>query len=438
MRTIRWQLLVGLLCGTGLAVLVAGSALYREVRHEANELADRELHQIAMSLPERFVAGEALPATEDAEDRIVVQVWDGAGAPVYGSSPELALPNYAVDGFRSLPVRGAGWRVYGERHDGRYVQVAQPLSVRELYAAGMAWRLCLPLLGLIGILAAVILVVVRRALAPLDALARAVARQSATQLAPLAVGRLSPELLPMVDALNALLRRIEEALASQRKFVADAAHELRSPLTALKLQLQLAEQTPDGAQRVVSFAKLHERVDRASHLVTQLLTLARQEAGQGAQARAAVDLHALAQAVVSDQATFAESRDIDLGVDAGAIPVATDGDADSLRILLSNLVDNALRYTQEGGLVDVSCGRAADGPFLRVSDNGPGVAPAERARLFDRFYRPDGNKVWGCGLGMSIVKNIADVHGASVDLADGTGGAGLVVTVHFSQAIQGR
>jgi two-component system OmpR family sensor kinase len=240
-----------------------------------------------------------------------------------------------------------------------------------------------------------------------------------------------PELRQLAEALNGLMQKFDRALALQRTFVADAAHELRSPLTALKLQLQLVERAASEQARAAALAKLEERLDRAVHLVQQLLSLARHEVGHRADQRQAVEVSSLLQAAVIDHEVMAESFGIDLGVVPGERVVVA-ADPEGLRVLLNNLIDNALRYTQRGGRVDVRAGWREGRAWLRVQDNGPGVPEQHRARLFDRFYRPDGSTVPGCGLGLSIVRNIADHHGASIELADADWGSGLAVTVLFA------
>jgi two-component system OmpR family sensor kinase len=293
-------------------------------------------------------------------------------------------------------------------------------------------RASLPLLAFVLVLTALILLVVKRALQPLDRLARAVAGRSPSALAPLSSADMPPELQPVVQALNTLLGKFDDALTMQRTFVADAAHELRSPLTALKLQLQLAERANSDAARSAALAKLHERLDRGTHLVQQLLSLARHEGGHAAAQLQQVDLGQLLETAVIDHSVLADSRAIDLAGEVRGSVLAR-ADRDGLRVLLNNLIDNALRYTQQGGQVDVSAGVERRRPYLRVADNGPGVPPQERGRLFDRFYRPDGNTARGCGLGLSIVKSVADLHGAEVELDCNSGGSGLVVTVRLPE-----
>ncbi len=429
MRTIRRQLLLGLLCATLACALGAGASLYRSLRAETNELADLQLRQLAAALPNEFAPGTGLPSAEDPEEQFVLQAWDQRGALLPAMPGKPLLPRYSVRGFGVVVLNGQYWRIYGETRRDRYVQVAQRTAERDALAVRMALRAGAPLLIFVVILAGLIVAVVGRALKPVERLAQAVAGRSPAALQPLAADGMPPELQPVVLALNALLAQIDAALTSQRTFVADAAHELRSPLTALKLQLQLAERAPGDEERRQALARLHERLDRSIHLVLQLLSLARHEAWH-TEAWQPVDLGQLLEAAVIDHAVLADSRAIDLGIEAPA-KVLVKADRDGLRVLLNNLVENALRYTQQGGRVDLQAGYEHGRALLRVVDNGPGVPEQHRARLFDRFFRPDGNQIWGCGLGLSIVRNIADHHRAEVRLSDGECGRGLNVTVLF-------
>ena len=434
MKTIRQQLLLGLLGAALFCVLAAGTSLYLFLLDETNELADLQLRQLAAALPNEFAPGSGLPTAQDPEEEFVLQAWDDGGAPLPVSLGKPQLPRYAVEGFSTVVVDGQQWRLYGETRRGRYVQVGQLVAVRDELAAHMAWRAGAPLLVFVLVLGVLIFVVVGRALRPLNRLAHAVEGRSPDALTPLAAADMPPELRPVVQALNGLMQKFDEALTAQRTFVADAAHELRSPLTALKLQLQLVERAGSDEARRAALAKLHERLDRGTHLVRQLLSLARHESPLATAQLRPVDLALLLESAVADHSALADSRDIDLGVEAPT-QVMIDADQDGLRVLLNNLIDNALRYTQQGGRVDLQSAYENGRPLLRVRDNGPGVPEQYRARLFDRFYRPDGNAVWGCGLGLSIVRNIADHHRAEIRLEDAEEGRGLSITVLFPAAM---
>ncbi|TFV88683.1 two-component sensor histidine kinase, partial [Oxalobacteraceae bacterium OM1] len=265
-------------------------------------------------------------------------------------------------------------------------------------------------------------------LSPVRRVAREVEARDAAALAPISDADLPEEITPLTHALNKLLKRLGHALGAQRAFIADAAHELRTPLTALKLQIQLAKRAGSEEERKMAFAELEQGFDRAMHMVQQLLTLARQEPGASPQKRENVDLAALAQQVAGTLASVAHDKRIDLGV-SRADPVTLEGDPDALRVMLENVVENAMRYTPEGGAVDVAVKTVNGGALVQVADNGPGIPAGELERVFDRFYRVPGTAVQGSGLGLSIVREIADAHGAEVKLANTA--PGLKVEIIF-------
>lgn len=431
MNSIRRQLLVWLLGGTLLCYLAAGLGVYAEALDEANALFDGQLRQVAVAFPLQMAALPGAGVGEAMEGGLVVQVWDRAGALIYASRPGPLPPHYEGTGLRTLSALGERWRIYTTQHAGRFVQVAQPTEVRHGLAGAIAVRTVLPLLLSLPLLGGLIWVVVGRGLAPLRLLADALGQRSPESTAALELASATAELRPVMEAVNALLARLHRTLESQRAFVADAAHELRTPLAALKLQLQLAQRSVGDMQRTAAFGKVHERLDRANRLIGQLLTLARLEPENRVRPDLSLDLALLARSVVADFAALAQDRGIALSVRADAVP-ALRGDGDALRILLNNLVDNALRHAPPGARVRVSCVAEASGPVLRVEDNGPGIPPGERERVFDRFYRHLGTDKSGSGLGLAIVKRIADDHGAEVGLSDPPDGSGLVVSVRFA------
>jgi two-component system OmpR family sensor kinase len=286
-----------------------------------------------------------------------------------------------------------------------------------------------PILGLLVWFA------VGHALEPLQRLAGSVKARRLGALEPLPLGHLPDEVQPLVGALNDLLGRLTGALERERAFMADAAHELRTPLTALHLQLGALARAGTDRERAEAMQRLSAGVQRSIRLVEQLLSLARQEP-RAELARSALALDELAREGVAELVPLADARGIDLGI-AGAQAALIRGERESIATLIRNLVDNAVRYTPAGGRVDVSVmGPAAPGQpvVLTVTDDGPGIAPEERARVFDRFYRQPGAQVPGSGLGLAIVKAIADSHGADIVLGESEGGKGLSVSVSFTAA----
>jgi two-component system, OmpR family, sensor kinase len=436
-RSIRRELLVWLLLGIALAVAAAAVGTYWRARDEANALFDYQLKEMAASLTDAPFA--AVPAGAGAigtgSDAMVVQIWDRNGVQLFLSQPRRVLPQNAQLGFTTVATDNGPWRVFSTLAAGQVVQIAQPMSARRELAASMALRTIMPLLAVLPFLAILIWFTIARGLKPLDRVAAAVARRSPALLEPLPERGLPREVQPLVGALNNLLSRLRHTLDAQRAFVADAAHELRTPLTAVHLQAQLAERATSDTERAAALGELKGGLERATRLVEQLMTLAREEPGVSDAPLQTVDLAALAGEVIADLAPLAGAKSIDLGLSSTTASTVR-GDTDALRTLISNLVDNAIRYTPSGGRVDVALTEEAYGTTLTVRDNGPGIAAEDRERVFDRFYRGSGaGAVRGSGLGLAIVKRIAERHWADVGLGIGIDGRGLGVTVRFTRPI---
>ena len=437
--SIRSRLLASMAAALLLAVAVVGGTTYRSVLGQTEALFDYQLRQMAMSLRDQGeIAASEASAFNDEDLDFVVQIWRIDGRSVYASRAHRSLPSRAVLGLADITVDGERWRSFAVGTRDRVIQVAQPARIRQGLAADAAWRSVLPLLAVGPLLAVAMGWLITRSLRPLQRLATQVRARDAAALAPLPEHELPAEAAPLVQSLNALLARLGQALDSQRAFVADAAHELRSPLTALKLQAQGVRRAPDDASRQAAIDALVTGVDRAARLVEQLLALARSEPGAPPVAHAPVALAPLLQTLLADLAPLAESRNIQLSLDAPGDPQASTvaGDAAALAILARNLIDNALRYTPPGGEVLVSVVQRSECMLLRVEDSGPGIPTAERDRVFDRFVRGaqnGGNS--GSGLGLAIVRAIAERHGAHVTLADAAlGGLRVEVALPWQSA----
>jgi len=312
------------------------------------------------------------------------------------------------------------------------IQVAQPRQIRQKLAADAALRSVAPLLFIAPLLALVIWWLAALTLAPLSRVAADVRERDEHSLQPLPGDGLPDEVAPLVQSLNALLQRLGASLQTQRAFVADAAHELRSPLTALKLQLQLLQRAPDEASRSAAIGALGEGITRAARLVEQLLALARSEPGAQPRAATRIDLSELVRQAVADTLPLAQARGTALALFADA-PVAVNGDAAALTALVRNLADNAVRYSPPGARVELRVSMEAGVPTLTVDDNGAGIPPEDHERVFDRFYRRASGDEPGSGLGLAIVRSVAEQHGARVGLATSKLG-GLQVTVSFPAA----
>jgi two-component system OmpR family sensor kinase len=436
MNSIRRHLLTWLLAGLLAAVAAAAALVYARARADADEIFDYQMERTAIALPTQAFAMGVLPLGEDPTEELVIQVWSSDGRHLYLSHTRARLPRNPELGFTTIDVGGERWRILSTQVRGQLVQVAQPMRVRSELAKDMALRTVAPLLALIPILAFGIFIEVSRGLRPLRRVADEVARRTPASLAPITAETAPVEVRPLVGELNALLARLGHALDVQRAFVADAAHELRTPLAALQLQIRLAERAPSEAERAAEFERLRAGLARATHLVEQLLTLARQEPDALERASTRVDLLEVARAVAREIGPLAGEKGVDLGV-IGEQAVAVPGDAEGLRIMVRNLLDNAVRYTPSGGRVDVEVTVDGEAPALRVRDTGPGIPREERERVFDRFYRPEGTRGTGSGLGLAIVRRVAERHGASISLADASPAGGLLVTVRFPHGASG-
>lgn len=459
--------LLGLLL---LAILLTAAAqslvVYQQARAEADSIFDYHMQQMAQAL-RNGVTMPTLPALDDelagSDDfDFVVQVWSADGARLFHSSAKGELPQRAVLGFSEMRVAGAPYRVYSLQTRSQVIQVAQDMAPRRDMARTLALRTVAPILWMAPLLMLVAWWVVSASLRPVARVRQQVAARQADDLSTLEEVGVPDEIAPLVHELNLLFARVREAFDAQRYFVADAAHELRSPLAALRLQVQGLQRARDEATRELALERLLAGIDRATRLVEQLLLLARQQAkassGEPAQPMVLVDLVC---AVLADAMPLAQQRGIDLGlvrVDASDESNADDtrgmggmggmgdmeppfpepdrlsGHPDALRILLRNLLDNAIRYTPEGGRVDVSVQCEGSALLLTVDDSGPGIAEADRARVMDRFYRVQGAPAGGSGLGLAIVQAIAQLHSASLTLSTAPGLGGLRVQLRFPLA----
>ncbi len=422
--TLRMRLLLSLLAVLVVAAAAMGGSVYWSVLRQTESLFDYQLRQMALSLRDQGeIAPEDARALADGQLDFVIQIWSEDGRTVYATRPQVEPPARAVIGFADIPAGGEVWRTFGVVARDRVIQVAQPEHIRHQRAAQAALRSVVPLLAVAPALALVIGWLVSRSLAPLQRLALEVRARDSGSLQALPVDGLPDEVLPLVQSLNALLDRLGAALAAQRHFVGDAAHELRSPLTALKLQVQLLRRAPDDAARDEAAQALTAGVDRATRLVEQLLALARSEAAPAREAGPSLPLAEVVRQAMADVGPLAAARGttLELDVAKGVETTPSRGVAET-SALARNLIDNAVRYSPDGGHVCVRLGMEpgqGGATVLQVDDDGPGIPPADRETVFDRFVRRDNVAgQTGSGLGLAIVRQVALRQGAEVTLDD--------------------
>ena len=431
-RSLRMRLLVFLLAAIVLAGAVQGALAYRSALDEADALFDYHMQQTALALRSGLpVDAQGLGPGLDLDDEnheFIVQVWTNEGLRIFESAVGAALPQIAVLGFTNVQARGGTYRVFSMQTRSQVIQVAQNMAVRQGMARSLALRTLAPLAFMAPLLVLAVWWGVSRSLAPVERVRRQLAQRQADDLSPVNDAQLPDEVQPLVGELNLLFERVQRAFDAQEHFVADAAHELRSPLAALRLQLQGLQRAGDDTARAAAIERLSAGIDRATRLVEQLLTLARQESGSTA--TEPVDLRAIAQLALADVAPAAQARSMDVGLldsEAATVP----GNVEALRMLVRNLLDNAIKYTPPGGQVDVQV-RADNGhAVLTVEDSGPGIAPEHRERVMQRFVRETAEGAPGSGLGLAIVLAIAQRHGAVVALDSSPRLGGLRVTLRF-------
>ncbi|MGI4841910.1 MAG: ATP-binding protein [Janthinobacterium lividum] len=450
-HSLRGRLLWYLLAAITIAALAQASIAYRTSLHDADQIFDYHMQQMALSLRSstplsNSEAQQRLQAKNEANpgagnDDMVVQMWSPDGVQVFHSVSRARLPQRAVLGFSNVKANGTVYRVFSIQSENQTVQVAQDLAVRRNMAGNLALRTLGPIAVMMPILMLVVWWVVSGSLEPVARVRSQVASRQADDLSPVSEAGLPDEVRPLVQELNLLFGRVQTAFDAQQSFVADAAHELRTPLAALRLQAQSLDRADTLEARKLAVSRLTAGIDRATRLVEQLLVLARQEAtaAAGAVARP-VDLADLARRTVAELAGVAAAKGVDVGVHH-ADPATVEGQPDALHILLRNLVDNAIKYTPAGGTADISVrsevgkdgAKDACTVTVTVEDSGPGIPLDERERVFDRFYRVAGSEAAGSGLGLAIIKAIAERHGATLALGQSERLGGLSATVCFRQ-----
>ncbi|ALK98401.1 histidine kinase [Massilia sp. WF1] len=436
-HSLRGRLLWYLLAAITIAAVAQASIAYRSALADADQIFDYHMQQMALSLRSRVPLANSEEAGNvdtplTGNDDLVVQVWSPDGVQVFRSVSHARLPQRAVLGFSNVRANGTTYRIFSIQTNNQTVQVAQDLAVRRSMASSLALRTLGPIAVMMPILMLVVWWVVSGSLEPVARVRKQLASRQADDLSPVSDAGLPDEVRPLVQELNLLFGRVRQAFDTQQTFVADAAHELRTPLAALKLQVQSLERSDSRADsleaRKLAVSRLSAGIERATRLVEQLLVLARQEAS--AAPHQPVVLADLAKRAVADLIGVAQNKHIDLGLqraDGGEV----EGQPEALMILLRNLVDNAIKYTPAGGTVDVSVAAEQGAMSVTIEDSGPGIPAEERERVFDRFYRVPGSEAAGSGLGLAIIKAIAERHGATLVLGESERLKGLAATVRF-------
>lgn len=434
-HSLRRRLLVSAMAAILIGALFQGVSAYRSALAQADILFDYHLQQMANSLR----GGPPLPPlrlddTRSSSADYVIQIWSTDGTHVFQSS-HVVLPPRAVLGFDDVTQNGTRYRVFSVQTPAQTIQIAQNMDDRLARARKLATQAVLPMALVAPLLMLVLWWIISRSMAPLERTRRQIAARAANDLTALPQDGLPEEVLPLVQEINLLFGRLHDSFDAQRTFVANAAHELRSPLTALKLQAQSLARSSDPQAQQLAVTRLNQGVDRAIALMQQLLVLARQESDDADhRVLQPIDLVELCGQVLGETLPLAQANGVTLSCE-GESPVWTHGHADNLSILLRNLVENAVKYTPRDGRVVVHAAAQHAGARLSVEDSGPGIAPHERDHMFERFVRGAAQKATGSGLGLSIARAIALRHGASLTLGESSRLGGLRADVVFAATL---
>lgn len=443
LKSLKRRIIVLSLLSLGAVWLVTIAQSYRDARREIDRIFDVHLAQAAS-----LVMMQTIGVTDDVTGLYVsplrkytrnvsFQVWQtNSGLMLHSATAPTQRMGGDKEGFSTAEIEGVRWRIFSAWSVDRHFQiyVGERIAVRERLIAEMRDNLMRPLFLALPMLALVLWLAVATGLKPLDRVARELALRKAERLDPVAVAGVPSEVQPMVARLNELFERVAFSIDNIRRFTADAAHELRTPLTAIRAQAQVALASAGEEGRTHALRSVIAGCDQATRLIEQLLTLARLDSTELPAPMDVVNLRLLAAEVVADIAPAALGNGTELAL-VGDEGVVVTGNPGLLRVLLRNLVDNAVRYSPHGSRVDISLVHDNGAVILSVRDNGEGIPPDVRERIFDRFFRGTSNGEEGSGLGLSIVKRIADIHRAVVSLSDnGDGQGGLRVDVKFAAA----
>jgi two-component system, OmpR family, sensor kinase len=392
---------------------------------EVNKLLDNELQQIAINAGQGLseAAYDALKRTE-IENRVAVQLWGESGELIHKSPGTETLPRSSVTGFSDVVVAGNAWRVYTGSDGHRFAQVAQRKSARMEIADHAAAAAAVPLLAALPIAWIAAIFGLNSLIQRVAGFANVLALRGVESKEPVVADEMPREFLPVVGAINGLIERHQQAIEQQKQFVSEAAHELRTPLAALQIQVDNLRNQPNAE----SVRELGDGIRRATAMVAQLLRLARLDApdlpGEGGN----IDLKELMLSIVSDFVPMSTRDGVDLAVAAKESILIKASDAE-VRLLLANLIENAIRYTPRGGTVEVSIARECANARVEIRDSGIGIPQDALPRIFDRFYRAAPLDIEGTGLGLAIASKIAERNRFGLSVSNRTDGKGVLAHV---------
>ncbi|MBK9585315.1 MAG: GHKL domain-containing protein [Alphaproteobacteria bacterium] len=439
MNSLRLKLLFWITLVLFLGTAFLATLIFQISEEELNDMLDESMLQV----------GYAVAAQEEAQPRqadkilheqhdlgedgdFLIQVWAQDGKLLYTSHKDLEVPLIEDKGFGYVDYDDERWRYYIKKtKSGRTIQIVGEMEERDEDILEIVWTFLQPILAQLPFVLILSFFAITRGLKPLRTVSAEIEKKDSQNLSPLMLEKVPEEIRTVVDSLNQLLVRLDEALKAQRQFTADAAHELRTPLAAVQIQIDNLERSQNEAERRESLERLKAGVKRSIHMVKNLLALARQEPESGEILKEKIDLNRLARQVSDEYLPFAGEKNIRLTALCDEREKFVIGDEQSLQILIGNLLHNAILYTPENGQVDIGVVGDGTSVILSVSDNGPGIPEEDRERIFDRFYRVLGTKTTGSGLGLSIVKAIVQKHNAEITVTGNNGHKGVRFIITF-------
>lgn len=435
--SLQLQLLAWALTFVGAVWLILSVVAWREAESEAEELFDAHLAQTAallviLSREESGDLPEELPSHRYAR-KVAFQIWTDKGKLLARSTTAPREPlTDQTKGFSDRRIDGRYWRIYSkndERHH-HHIMVAETFEARNAVGKELAKHLLMPLIFALPMLALGLVLLMRHHFKPLHRLATSIGQRSPDRLDPIALTGVPSEIQPIIEQTNRLLQRVSDSIEQERRFTADAAHEIRTPLAVIRTYAQVAAAATDPEERALALLSVVQASDRATHLLAQLLTMARLDNEALTRHFVTCNLRKIAVDVIADITPQALEKQVEVMLDEGSAAWVR-GEPALLAVLLRNLIDNAIRYSPSGTFVAVTIKRTNDEIRLTISDQGPGIPEAERESVLSRFTRLAGNAAPGSGLGLSIAYRIAQIHGSTLTLQDGPGEYGLSVCVPF-------
>jgi len=447
MNSIRRALLRYILIGVCAVAIVSGFAIYNHVRSEINELYDAQIQKIARNVAQLRNAGLSNgepQARAWEEDDFLLQVWSRDGVLISNDSPvvsNIVFPFLGKDGYTHLEIDGQRWRGCRVTQGATVLQVAQPNIALQSTIKETTLTLLLPLFCVIPFYLLVVWFGVWLGLKKLDEVSQAIKTRSASSMTPLVLSGLPDELQALVNTINGLLLRLQAAMNQQREFVADAAHELRTPIAALRLQLELFQRSKSETDTKLAHAQLESGFQRITHLVNQLLAFARTESEGYLMQKSAmgINLSRVIRSSLESYLPLAQRKSIDIGV-TSLDDAEIQADPSDVQTVLDNLLSNAIKHTPPQGQIDIEVHSHDEQVEIAVIDTGPGIPETERTRVFNRFYRlldanDDSSTVVGSGLGLAIVQGICVHYGAAISIKDGPLGKGTRVEMLWPKRV---